>query len=256
MSQSNCQIDVNIPLLNWLHPGRIASRKIDAIRSKGLVASGPFRGLPASNAALDGNWPYLLGLYEIQLHDVIESLFKRQYPLIVDVGGGSGYYAIGTAFRQPQARVVVFESLPDNQASIENYARKSGIAEKIDLREHCHTEDLLAVVSRASQGLLLMDCEGGERELLGDAMVAPLRGWSILQEIHDWHAPGAAEEIHNRFQSSHHIKEIWSRELQATDLNFMLSWPMTHLCLPYVRRMCDENRGGPMRYFLMEPKAT
>jgi len=104
--------------------------------------------------------------------------------------------------------------------------------------------------------LLVMDCEGGERELLGDGLLDALNDWRILVELHDWHAPGAAEEIHKRFQNTHVITEIWTRELKASDFNFMLSWPMTYFCLPYLRRMCSEGRGAPMRFFLMEPKTA
>lgn len=239
-----------------VHPGGIASRAVDRMAARGLIASGPFRGFPASDEAThQGFWSHLLGVYEHCLHEPIEALLACSFPLIIDVGGGTGYYAVGLALRKPSARIITFEGEESVRTQLRSYAEKAR-TKNLEIRGFCAPGDLLPLVESQPGGFLLMDCEGGERELLGAPLHPALATWHILVELHDWHAPGAAEEIRTRFQDSHSIRELWTRDLQASDFNFLLPWPLTHYCLPALRRLCDERRGGPMRFFVMTPKST
>lgn len=99
----------------------------------------------------------------------------------------------------------------------------------------------------------MMDCEGYERELLNDQVHANLKNWSLLVEIHDWHAPGVGDEIHERFSNTHRITEIWNRAYQLRDFHFLLPFPINHICLNVLSRMCDDKRNSKMRWFYMAP---
>jgi hypothetical protein len=239
-----------------VHPGHIASRAVDRMTARGVIASGPFRGFPAStDATEDGLWNYLLGLYEHCLHEEIEILLARDFPLILDVGGGTGYYAVGLALRKPSTKTITFEGETTSRDRLRAYMEKAQ-TKNLEIRGFCAPVDLLPLIESQRGGFLLMDCEGGERELLGEPFCPALATWHILVELHDWQAPEAAEEIRTRFQGSHAIRELWTRDLQASDFNFLLPWPLSYYCLPALRRMCDERRGGPMRFFVMTPKGT
>ena len=82
-------------------------------RFEARVQGGPFRGMtltPMTRAEQIG--PFLLGLYESELNDAWELVFRGTFPQIVDVGAKFGYYAIGLARRFPESRVVAFDTDP------------------------------------------------------------------------------------------------------------------------------------------------
>lgn len=59
--------------------------------------------------------PKLLGIYEPELNRCVESLRAAKPSLIVDIGAAEGYYAIGLALRNLQARLVAFETLREGR---------------------------------------------------------------------------------------------------------------------------------------------
>src|SRR2546425_613282 len=85
------------PTAWWLRRVRRQGRRFG-------VLFGPFAGmrLVAETAFL----PELLGIWEQELHPVIEGLIAADPDLVVNVGGANGYYAVGLARRIPRAAVV------------------------------------------------------------------------------------------------------------------------------------------------------
>ena len=232
---------------------RIVSSFIERHRRAGVVASGPFKGAPATEAAQGHFWSNLLGLNEFYLHEAIEVALHREPPLVVDVGAADGYYSLGFASRLPGARHVSFEMLEGSRSALQRCSGK--LETPIEIRGLCKPEDLVEVVASSKRGFLLMDCEGAERELLAGSVVPLLAEWTVLLEVHDGHAPGVGEEIQKRYSPSHGIEVIWTREPTARDFRAVLPWPLNHYCKDVMRRTCDEGRGVPMRFFFMTPRA-
>lgn len=115
---------------------------------------------------------------------------------------------------------------------------------------------LLIDIQNSDRGFLIMDCEGAEEQLLTESMHVFLKQWHILLEVHDFHAPGAGDRIHEMFESSHDIIVIWSREPSPSDLSQIAPWPLNHLCLSAFRSMFAEGRGCSMRFFYLSPKSA
>jgi predicted O-methyltransferase YrrM len=69
--------------------------------------------------------PKLLGVYERELHDVLENLIAWGPDLVIDAGAAEGYYAVGLARRLPQSRIMAFEMEEGGRAS-----RADGFAER------------------------------------------------------------------------------------------------------------------------------
>lgn len=230
---------------------RIASAAIDRCRRKGVVASGPFQGMPATVDALEHHWGRLLGVYEIWLQDAIRQVLRSEPAVVVDVGASTGCYSLGFAHALPGSKHIAFE-MDDKQRS-RFKASATKISTPVDLRGFCGVQELRQIASEFRRGFLLMDCEGYERELLNDAVHVHLKSWTILVEVHDWHAPGVGEEIHARFSCSHDIQEIWNRPYEARDFRFLLPAPLHGLCFSTLSKMCDDGRNSKMRWFLMAP---
>ncbi len=231
---------------------RIVSHCIDKIRAKGVINFGPFAGVPATEDALHHCWNKLLGIYEFYLHGCIEKAISLNPAVVVDVGASSGYYSIGMASRLPSARHIAFEMLERERALFSLTAMQLPI--KIDLRAECTPDDLILIGKEHRRGMLVMDCEGAERDLLGDAVCAVLKDWIVLLEVHDWHAPGAGEEIFQRFGKSHEIEVLWSCKPSPQEFLSVVPWPLNVYCEDVLSRMCNEGRGGKMRFFFMVPK--
>ncbi len=241
-------------IYNMIFAQRIVSHYIDKIRSKGVINFGPFAGVPATEDSLQYCWRKLLGIYEFYLHDCIEKAIGFEPNAVVDVGASSGYYSIGMASRLPRAKHIAFEMQQSERDSFLQTASKISIP--IDLRAECKPQDLIQIAEENRRGFLIMDCEGAERELLGDAVCPGLRDWMILLEVHDWHAPGAGEEILQRFSCSHEIQILWSRKASSKEFLSVVPWPFNYYCKGVLSRMCEEGRGCEMRFFFMVPKAN
>src|SRR5579859_5362525 len=64
-------------------------------RTRARVRSGPFAGMRYVDASIGSAYlPKLLGIYERELHPVIEEACASRPGLIVDLGAAEGYYAV------------------------------------------------------------------------------------------------------------------------------------------------------------------
>lgn len=232
---------------------RIVSFFIDRCRDRGVVNWGPFAGAPATEDSLAHCWMRLLGVYEFYLHPAVEVALLAKPPVVVDVGASSGYYSIGMAYRLPGSRHFAFEMQENERESLARTAPK--INTPINLRGLCTPADLVEIAQSEQRGFLVMDCEGAERDLLSDQVHSCLKNWTILLEVHDWHAPGAGEEIYERFQKTHKIQTIRSRTAGQKEFASIVPWPLNLYCGRVLKRICEEGRGeAGMRFFSMLPR--
>ena len=233
---------------------RIVSYFIDRCRERGVVNWGPFAGAPATEDSLAHCWMRLLGVYEFYLHAAVEAAISSKPPVVVDVGASSGYYSIGMAYRLPDSQHFAFEMQEKERESLARTAAK--INTPINLRGLCTPADLAEIAQCETRGFLVMDCEGAEKELLHDQVHSCLKNWTILLEVHDWHAPGAGEEIYKRFETTHSIQTLWSRSAGPKEFRSIVPQPLNIYCSGVLRRTCEEGRGqAGMRFFSMVPKA-
>lgn len=92
-----------------LHP-RVAYVEWRARRfASGTVQFGPFKGMRLADANKTP-LPVLLGTYEREFHPAYAHLRNKRFTHVLDIGGGVGYYAVGTALWQADAVAVCWES--------------------------------------------------------------------------------------------------------------------------------------------------
>jgi hypothetical protein len=219
----------------------------------GRAFSGPFHGM------LLGPLYYpqtLLGTYESEVHPWLERVFATPFAHVVDIGGGTGYYAVGLALRMPKARLTVFELTAGARAVIANVARLNGVTERITLLAECTAENLESTIMRGESTFVLMDVEGAEMELLDPAMVPQLRAATILVETHDILVPGCRDAIARRFSATHAIEEVASapRSLDEFPAALAPGWRRRFpgLALEAIREL----RGGPQVFMLLTPRGS
>lgn len=231
------------------HPSALAKRKLHRV-ARGQVLAGPFAGMRyADESAGSAFEPKLLGTYELELRPVIERLCAADFKLIVNVGAGEGYYAVGMATRCEGARVVAFESDEHARALIRQMAEMNGVEDRIRVEGLCEPEALARILPADSLCLLIMDVEGGELSLLNPETLPPLKDCHILVELHDFIRPDTSAEIEARFNQSHTIEKIRQRGRALNDLPFR-----DPLLDRWVVRYTDEQRPVRMEWFYMRPR--
>src|SRR5688572_15679024 len=171
----------------------------------GQVVAGPFKGLryvPTARGSSIG--PKLLGTYELELRDVVDSIIARGYPLIINVGAGEGYYAVGLAGRMPRTRFLCFDADPSNQEQIRMLAQLNGVANQLEVKGFCDDKSLAESIGESAAGhvLVICDIEGAEVELLDPKATPALRNADMLVEMHDIIRKGCSSALRGRFDST------------------------------------------------------
>ena len=135
-----------------LHPTAVLTRAV--VRRTGQsVASGPFRGMKyVADGVGSVYYPKLLGVYERELHPVIEAIHSLGPDRIIDIGAAEGYYAVGLAMSNPKAIVTAFEQESDGQELIRDMAARNGVVDRVHVLGRCEPADLRAELSRPQAG--------------------------------------------------------------------------------------------------------
>jgi hypothetical protein len=220
-------------------------------RTGGAVVAGPFKGLryvPTARGSSIG--PKLLGTYELELREVVEWIIGRGYGLVINIGAGEGYYAVGLAQRMPMTRFVCFDADPSNQEQIKRLAELNRVGERVEVKGFCDERALAdAIGDRAGDVLVICDIEGGEVEVLRPEAVPALRGVDLLVEMHDIIRRGCSSALRGRFGGSHAIEVIATRRRRMGD------FPDGVDLEPEKRLECmDEGRGAVMTFLWMRVK--
>ncbi|MDD3180125.1 MAG: hypothetical protein PHQ04_07195 [Opitutaceae bacterium] len=197
--------------------------------------------------------PKLLGTYECELGDWIERLVAEGFPMVLNIGAAEGYYSVGFAWRCPQTRIVAFEGEPTGRALIAELAARNCVTDRIAIDGFGTPETLRSYLDNAVKPLLIVDIEGGELDLLDPAKLPVLQHCFLLVELHEAAQP-VAEILRTRFTASHYIAKCWTRPRDLRDLTTPMRIAAWILGRRRFLKALNEQRPGPMRWFLCEPR--
>ena len=176
-------------------------------KTEAVVQAGPFAGmlLPAHHTWGDGMdiSSKMLGFYEQELHGFIEDAIARKPDLILNVGCAEGYYAIGMAIRTTEPRVLAFDIDEHAQAVCRQYASANHVGDRVHVMGELRADDLEGHLHGASNPFLVIDCEGGELDLLHPDKSPSLLSSTLLVECHDFANPLITKTLVERFSTSH-----------------------------------------------------
>lgn len=223
-------------------------------RTNMCVHTGPFKGLHYIDYSCGSVYvPKLLGIYEKELHHVIEEACSMDFGCVVDIGAAEGYYAVGLAMRLPKTTVFAFEAEAEGREAIMKLAQLNNVKDKIRILGRCEVEDLKSALSDQTKSLIVCDVEGYEGVLLDPNRVPALRKAHILVEIHDLVERGLTEKIRSRFAPTHEIEEIWEQERLVRDFPFP-TLQTRFFPNVYIYNEMTEFRRERMNWFWMKPK--
>ena len=190
------------------------------VRERGAsVLAGPYAEMayPAIEAGGSELLPKLLGTYEREIWPLLELAISRGPELIVNVGCGEGYHAVGLARRLPEVRVVALDAAPEHQRLCMSMAVANAVSERVQVMGACDPALLREFLTPRS--LVLCDCEGYELELLDPTLVPGLRNSDILVEVHDGGASGPIHAaLYDRFRETHTATHALYRPRAAREL--------------------------------------
>jgi len=173
------------------------------------VAFGPFAGLllPEKSSWFDGDTTAkLLGCYEQELHPHLLRMLARSPDVIVNVGCADGYYAVGLA-RQTTCPVHAIDIEPAALAACAACANENGVGERVQVSADS-SSGLLKRLLAGRKGLVLIDCEGAEVDLLTPELLPALAGCDFIIESHDFRIAGEMALLHQRFQPTHDVVTV------------------------------------------------
>jgi hypothetical protein len=201
-----------------------SSRALEALtrdvwkQCQGRIVSGPFAGMRyvmSSHGSM--LLPKLLGVYELELWDAIESFIQCPPASVVDIGAAEGYYAGGLAFRMGTVPIVAYESSLKGRRQLCKLVEQNQFATFVKIEGTATMRSLSRHITDGCQ--IICDVEGAEVELLDPVKIPALRQATILFEGHDTAVPGTGDRVAGRFFASHSIEKINSRARRAED------WP-------------------------------
>ncbi len=218
-----------------------------------VVRTGPFQGMKYIGKSTSSVLiPKLLGIYERELHPVIEYATSHPFQTIVDIGAAEGYYCVGLARRMPQTRVVAYEMDEAGRRRLKELAGLNHVSDRLEIRGLCTMEEMNSVLDASVPTLLICDVEGAEAYLLDPLRVPALESMHILVELHDFVLSGLSEVMHNRFQATHEIEHIWQEGRSRSDFPYRSFY--TRCFLSSIEIAVSEGRPCRMSSYWTRPK--
>jgi hypothetical protein len=247
-------------LLHALFPARFAPAnyltRLVRIRTGMKVQAGPFAGMRYVDGSVGSAYlPKLLGIYERELNECIEQACALDFPLIINIGAGEGYYAVGMALRNPRAQLLAFEAEEAGQCAGKTLAQLNGVASRVEIRGVCGLQDLSSALSTGERCLIICDAEGHEEVLLNVDVVPALARAHLLVEMHEFVQRGITNEIVARFTSTHRVRHIWQEPRSRGDFPYRGLGTLL-VSARYLDWAVSEWRPERMSWLWMEPKPT
>lgn len=171
------------------------------------VQAGPFAGMIYRGmTALGVNPSRLLGAYEAELHETVETIVETGYDAVVNIGCAEGYYAVGLARRIPHTTVYAYDIDANALRLCREVIAANGVGDRIRLGGLFEPHMFAEFAHRRS--IVLCDIEGAEDELLDGAALGALAGMDLLVEVHESARPGLMERLRRRFAATHDLHVI------------------------------------------------
>ena len=239
-----------------LYPSAFIHRSL-AKRSHQQIQSGPFRGMAYVEQSIGSTYlSKLLGVYELELHSLLEEICTENFDTVLNIGAAEGYYAVGLARRMPSSQIIAFESEVAGQKLIRALAEKNNVQQRVEIRGVCSPATLADSLRHSGKTLVLMDIEGAEAALLDPALAPELKRAFILVELHDSAYGPEGEPISKRFTATHTLREVWARARTPQDLPVRFSTLETLLLKKYILLAMEEYRSEKTRWFYLKPNSV
>ncbi len=216
------------------------------------VVRGPFKGLRLLEMGAWSDYDLLakvVGSYESEIFQSIESEISRRPNVIVNIGASEGYYAVGLKRRLASADIYTYDIDRNSFEALDRCANMNGVY--VNRLERFEFRDPFRDIPANAAGLkplFVVDCEGCENGIAQmPRSLAEVS--SFIVELHDLFVPGTTERLTNFLAPSHDIRLIDQGRRFAPDFP-----ELAGVHSPIASLLLDEFRGGNMQWIYAVPR--
>jgi hypothetical protein len=219
------------------------------------VRYGVFRGMrlgPESTWNRMDQGGMILGIYE---QEVITILNQNKGRILINLGAGDGFYAIGGVKSGLFEESIAFEMDPESQSLIVENANLNGI-EKISIHGLATKNfwiDLKLNPDDLEKTVVISDIEGDEFEIFDETAFSYFGKSVLVIEIHDW-VEDSLQKIQTLIDASlstHDYQILTTGTRNPSDFGELSNFSDNERWL-----LCSEGRPKLMKWFVFEPKET
>jgi hypothetical protein len=203
-----------------------------------IIHRGPFKGQKLTPYN-DERLPILIGSYEDEIHNWAERIIKSQYDTIINIGAGTGSYAVGLALRMPNVHVLAYEGNSNNQELCKNNAKINNVSDRIEILGFCDNNELKKVLrsrNTSERVLILCDCEGCEFELFSPSTISFLKSVDLLIELHRHKAEHLSDLLISNFNYTHQVEIIDSKLKDPNNYPELSMWSRSNQKIALIER--------------------
>ncbi|RRO02308.1 hypothetical protein [Pectobacterium aquaticum] len=202
---------------------------------EGVVKYGPLKGLKLQSDTWWGKsdlGSMLLGLYEKEILDYIETVHVNDFNAFIDIGAADGYYACGLLASGKVNRAICFEKSELGREIIKSNWIRNGEKGELKVYGEANINSISALSPEdLSKSLVLVDIEGFEFELLTDDFMSALSTCTIIIEVHNW-----VDDFIPKYERF--LNDAW----KFFDIESFQRVDRTTSHLPELRDFTDDNR--------------
>jgi len=172
-----------------------------------VVLHGPFQGLRYPTFETCGSLlcPKLIGSYEKELQESVETCLRHSYSDVIDIGCAEGYYAVGFAQKLGTA-IWAFDTSEKARLACAKMAKTNGVESLVQIGGTCAPEDLEKFSGKRC--LVICDCEGYEAHLFSKETIGWFTNSDLIIETHDLYGKEISYPLEELFSPTHHIQRI------------------------------------------------
>ena len=203
-----------------------------------VVAGGPFAGLIYPDFPDEAaHVPRLLGCFEAGLSPILNEIIAAAPPLIMDVGCGSGYYAVGFSVALPRSTVWARDSNATAQENCRTLAARNDVAHRVKVGGKLTHADF--DICRAQPTTIICNVGKATEGLLDPDRAKGLRRADLLVTVAEGGRPGLTQTLMDRFAETHHISVI-PRQFSSASLP---AWTQALSDLDRLVALCEWQSG-------------
>jgi len=131
---------------------------------------------------------------------VLDRLIRKDYKEILDIGCAEGYYAVGLALKT-SAQIYAYDTDRSILEVCRIVAKENGVENRISFEDICTSEKLANF--KFTNGLVISDCEGYEKELFTQESVKNLVDCDLVIELHEFVNRDIQDKLVSLFSATH-----------------------------------------------------
>jgi len=217
------------------------------------IAYGPFKGMkihPKMTWNHLDRGAMLLGFYEQEVQSI---LADNPGKLLINLGAGDGFYAVGSIKSGLYEQSIAFEMNPESRLIINKNAKLNDV-ENILIYEYATNNfwnDLPWLENNLDKTTLICDVEGAEFDIFDETTFLFFSKSLLIIEIHDWVENGKlkAKKLIDSSKATHSHSVITTGSRNPSDFSELSDFTDDERWL-----LCSEGRPKLMSWYVFKPK--